>query len=134
MELVTAARWIYERLTGSQDLMTLVNGRIFHEIAPLGTEYPMIVFQYQSGTDVLGTGAARIMVQSTWLVRAIGGSSFVSLKPIADLIDASLHGKQGTTQYGEVFGCFRESPFELIEPDGDKIFSHLGGLYRIFVR
>lgn len=134
MELVTVAQWIYSQLTGRQDLMSLVNGRIFHEVAPLGTQYPVIVFQHQSGADVNGTGCERIMVRSTWLVRVIGKPSLVSLKPVADLIDDCLHKGSGKTQSGEIFGCLREAPFMMVEPDGDEKFIHLGGLYRIFVR
>lgn len=130
-ELPRAARWLYGRLIGGS-----VASRVAEGVAPSTWSTPFIVFQVQSpGTDRGVLNAGRVWLDPLYLVRAIAPvQSWTTLTPIADEIDAALHGASGSVSGALVRGCVRESAFSLIETINGTEYRHLGGLYRVTVQ
>lgn len=136
MIVLDAYAWLYQLLTDSADLAELVGDRIFSEVAPATTSYPMVIYAYHNGTDVYGVGKTRVMSQLDFQVKAVGsGASYLPLVPVADLLDTLLHGAAGNTEDVKVLSSIRQSPIAYAEIDEDGgQYRHLGGLYRLQVQ
>lgn len=130
-ELTRVDAWLQTTLTGDATLATLVDGRVFADIAPQGTPGPFIVHQFQGGADNIGNGGNRVLVNGVWLVRVVAQTdSYLPLQPIADRIDAVLHRGAG----GAVLTCTSEQPYRLTESAEGASWRHLGRLFRIQVQ
>lgn len=126
--------WLYDCLSGDATLTGLVGSRIVDRIAERGQDYPLVVFQFQGGHDVMGVAAARLLGQEVFLVKAVGRApSYATLKPIAKRIDELLHKAHGETDDGKVRACVREQPFKMVELIDGIEYRHLGGLYRLYM-
>jgi|GEM_PF-1006992 len=140
IETVRIGQWLYTLLTsdtGPGKINTLVDGRIYAYQAPGEATYPVVVYSRQAGHDVVGVGAARIMVSEVYQVKAVGKGSTVSfgtIGAIADRIDTLLHGASGSVMDGRILSCVREQVICYVENSGSDVYSHLGGLYRIQVQ
>ncbi len=137
METVRAEAWLYGLLTADTELSALVDSRVYSGAAPQGAALPYVVISHQSGRDVLGVGTTRIMSHLIYLVKAVGqGQSYVSLEPIADCIDAALHGASGSVAGvdgagAELLACTRAMTVAYAEIDEGIQYRHLGGLYEL---
>lgn len=130
IELVTIETWLYGRL--AENAVGVAN-RIYADVAPRDSAYPLVIYQLQTPSDVMTLNGSRIMTAGTWIVKAVMQTqSFSDLSGIAELIDGRLHRQRyGTVGSGSVLVCVREGPFKLVETlDGLRI-SHLGGRYLI---
>lgn len=135
IEVLRVDQWLYATLTGDATLAAAVSTRCYSDVAPQGAAFPLLLFTMMDGTDVMGVGTARIMVNAIYQVKVIGqGSSYSPLKPIADRIDAVLQGKTGSVVDGVILACTREQPIRYMEIAGETQYRHLGGLYRVFVQ
>lgn len=135
IETARVDRWLYERLAGDATLSGLVGGRIYAFVAPQGTAFPFVVFAHQGGHDVLGVGPARVMVSLLYQVKAVGQTAAVAdLQPVADRIDALLHGASGAVPDGTILACVREQAIEEAEVDDGVQYRHVGGLYRLIAQ
>lgn len=131
-ETVVVERWLYGLLSGDTALAAAVSARIYGYVAPLGTAFPLVIFQTQGGLDVRGVGPTRIMSDLTVVVKAIDrAEGFGTLATIAARIDALLQGASGAATGGLVISCVREQPFSLVEVIDGAQYRHLGGIYRI---
>jgi hypothetical protein len=134
VETARVDRWLYELLSGDQELQSLVGDRVYGYLAPPGAQFPFVVFTHQGGHDVLGVGPARVMAHLLYQVKAVGkGNSFAPLQPIADRVDALLQGASGSVVDGYVLICVREHPFAFVEVDNGVEYRHIGGLWRILI-
>ncbi len=89
-EIARVDVWMQRVLSGDAVLNTAVSGRIYSEEAPFGAASPMVVFAHLGGSTRVRTLNGH-MLTSLYMVRAITeGSSFDSLAPLADRIDAVL--------------------------------------------
>ncbi len=137
METVRTEAWLYGLLTADSELTTLVDSRVYSGAAPQGATLPYVIISHQSGRDVLGVGTTRIMSHLTYLVKAVGQcQSYVTLEPIADAIDKTLHGASGEVAGlngagAELLACTRTMTVAYAELDSGVQYRHLGGLYRI---
>lgn len=132
IETSPAEAFIYATLNAAPPL---AGGRIYQGIAPQGTSFPYVVYQFQGGADLDTQRVARVWADLVYLVKAVTtGSSFAAIRAIADAIDARLHGASGATADAAVDACVREQPFQLTEADGGVNYRHLGGVYRLKVR
>jgi len=123
-EIIGAATWLFTQLSG----ITGVDDRVYNEVAPAGTQYPYIVYSYQSGTDLQTANVTRIWSDTTWLVRVIEQStSPISLQSITDEIDSRLDRATG----GGIQYCIRVQPFFMQELIDGVSYTHLGGFYNI---
>lgn len=135
IEVLRVDQWLYATLTGDATLAAAVSTRCYSDVAPQGAAFPLLLFTMMDGTDVMGVGTARIMVNAIYQVKVIGqGPSYSPLKPIADRIDAVLQGKTGSVVDGVILACTREQPIRYMEIAGETQYRHLGGLYRVFVQ
>lgn len=135
IEVAWVDEWLYGVLVNDAQLSALVGGRIFSYVAPLTATTPFVVFNHQAGTDVRGVGTVRVMTSLVYQVKVVGqGESVRSLKPIADRIDALLHGASGSVADGTVLTCVREQQVAYAEVDEGVRYNHLGGLWRILAR
>lgn len=139
IESTVAEEWLYETLAGDAAVMESIGndaGRIVSYVAPEGTPEPFIVFQPepQSEPDANTMNGYRIMASWLYIVKAVArGTSVQVVKPVADALDAALHGKSGAVQGGQVLKCVREQGVSYVEYDRGVSYYHLGGLYRIYV-
>lgn len=137
METVRAEAWLYGLLTGDTALAALVDSRVYSGAAPQGATLPCVIINHQSGRDVLGVGTVRVMSRLAYLVKAVGRcQSYLALEPIADRIDAVLHGASGAVAGiegagAELLACTRTMTVAYAEMDEGVQYRHLGGLYQI---
>lgn len=134
--------WLYATLAADSALAALVGGpgspRIFSELAPSGSAFPLVLFTLQSSTDVVGaTESTRIMIDAVYAVTAIAetGTWVGDLQDIADRIDAALHSSVGgIVDSTTVFTSHRIQGLRLLEERDGRQFRRLGGIYRIYAR
>jgi hypothetical protein len=124
---------IYQKLNTASVTNLLSGGSagINHAVAGPTAAYPLLVFSKSSGTQV---NAFRDEAYKTtlWLIKGIARGKSASAaedidKAVFDLLD---HGT--LTIAGAVkLAVYRESDVEFAETQGDEIYHHCGGLYRV---
>jgi hypothetical protein len=141
MIILLAEQWLHGMLAGDAQLVALLpkypgaSPAIYGYVAPENVPYPVVIYSYQSGDDVYGSGKMRIMSQLVYQVKAVGaGATFSVLAPVADRIDELLHGAFGSVAGLSVLSCMRRAPVAYAEIDNGIQYRHLGGLYRLQVR
>lgn len=141
IETVRVEQWLEGVLTGDAALTSPLGKHpdtqqcVYSYLAPSGAKYPLVIYSYQGGHDVRGVGPGRIMVSALYQVKVVGqGTSFVSLRPIADRLDALLQAASGTVVDGAVLMCTREQPLAYVETANGIQYRHLGGLWRIIAQ
>jgi hypothetical protein len=135
METTTIERWLYGVLSTDATLTGLVGSRIYSYVAPVNATYPLIIFQYQTGSDLMGVGPVRIWSDSVYVIKAINRmESYSTLKTIADRVDVLLHAESGSVTDGRVVGCVRERAYSMLELVDTVQVRHLGGIYRIMAQ
>ena len=131
-ELSVAEKWMVSTLGADATITAAVGTKIHAHVVPEDTTFPYIFITFQGGSDVMTNGAYRIMSNLRYVVRAVSKStSSESARPIAERIDAVLHGKQGTVDLGVVLSAVRDSPFFMIEVRDGMHLRHVGGIYRV---
>lgn len=131
MSILNADRWLFKSLTENSDLQALIGSRVFVDVAPEGTEYPFVVFQFVHSAPVDNNSVERIMNDELWLVRSVGmGNSYTGLEPIANLIENILHKATGDG----VIGAVQEEEFRYSEFENGVHYKHIGHYYRIFTQ
>jgi hypothetical protein len=124
---------LYTKLNTASVTNQLANGSasIIHAVAPPTAAYPVLVFSKNSGTQV---NAMRDEAYKTtlWLVKAIAKARSASAAEDIDLAVFNLLNYGTLTISGAVdLAVYRESDVEYAETQGDDIYHHVGGLYRI---
>lgn len=134
-ETTRADQWIWETIQGSVGLLDVVDDRVYADVAPGGTVWPAVVYQYQGGGDILTQETSRVLHSGVWLIRIIQPTrSYLEMQPAADLLDTLFHSTAGTAGDGVVYSSVREAPYRLLEVDDGVEFRHLGGLYRLQIQ
>lgn len=134
LESEVVAEWLHDTLSGDAALMALVTG-VYDTLAPQNSQPPFVVFQEQSGRDVLTVAARRIMYSGVWLAKGIvKGGSFVPLLAIMARVDALLGHTSGTTDEGAVLSCTRRSTVRYVETAGGVAYRHLGALFDVIAQ
>jgi hypothetical protein len=142
-ELPWASAWLYSKLEPIVTTFGLTHveqgitvKRVVEGVAPAtwppsGTR---LTFHNQSpGSDRYTVSGDRSGLDPLYLVRVIGQvRSWSTLAPIADAIDAALHGASGVAGSGHVIRCRRESAYNAQDPQ-DPAYWHLGGFYRLYI-
>lgn len=132
--------FIVNQLKADATLTAMIGGattpRIYADVAPVGSAFPLVVFQVQAATDLMVVGAFRIWANMLYLVRGIAETSswMGTLGLIESKIDAALHSTEGTNVNGVVYSCVREGPYRLAETNDGRLFRHAGGIYRIHAK
>ena len=130
-------RWVGERLAAHALFDVISPGlttRIYSEFAPRTAKFPFIIYQAQvPARDIRGVGTARVMVETTYIVKAIAQTEWYSdLSPIVAEIDDLMTVSDGViTADGAVFTSIRQNQFRLVEVEDGNQFRHFGGEYLI---
>lgn len=135
-EISGVEQFIYDRLIAVSAITDVVGDNIHGYQSPQHKAYPAIVWQLQAPSeDVKAIGNIRIMVRPIYVVRVVDQvTSWASLKPVADAIDAALEGATGVGDDYEVLVSYRMGPFGLVETVNALQYRHLGGSYRFAVQ
>lgn len=137
MEIVRGLVWIVGLLKADSTLMALATGGVHNSEAPRKTACPYVIVNHQAARDSMGLGTVRVVSHLTYLVKAVGeGQNYIALEPLADRIDALLHGASGEVAGldgagAELLSCVRVAPVAYPETQEGQPFRHLGGLYQI---
>lgn len=139
IELLRGYDFIYAALAGDATLTPIVGTRIFPEVAPQGTPYPFIVYQYLGGADLVVLGGVRVETNGVYLVKAVAETrSYTPLRVMADRIDTLLHRRKGAAGVdGQVFSCVREA-VDPLPPEYDasqnREFRSIAARYRLAIQ
>lgn len=144
-ETVLADRWIKSTLLADPGVAALAGIRVYEGFAPeppdgLETVWPVVIFSHEYSPDVIGVGNVRVMVDGTWIIKAVAQTDSYdgTLARVAAAIDTALVTPAGTVaatvEDGAVLNCRRVETFRMTEVEGGLQWRHLGGRYRIVVQ
>lgn len=127
---------LYKKLNVSTVTSLLGSGSasLVHEVAPPSAKFPICVFAKQSDTSTQRFGG-NAYDSHVWMVKGVVRDTSASAaedidKAVRDLLDfGSL-----TISGGDLMYLARISGIEYQENDGDQVFRHVGGLYRLVVQ
>ena len=124
---------IYQKLNVASVTTLLAQGSasIYHAVAPPTATYPLLVFNKQAGTQVqvFGDEAFRTTL---WIVKAIAKGKSASLaEDIDKAVFDRLNFSTVTITGASTMYLARESDVEFPETQGDDIYHHVGGIYRL---
>lgn len=132
LEAASADDFLYTALHGDSTLMGLVSG-VWNTQAPQGATYPLVIYQFQSGLDLMVVDAVRIWTNMMYLVKVVGQTAYYGdLNAALARIDTLLHRTSGAVADGTVWACVRESAFRLPETISGKQYRSSGAQYRIY--
>lgn len=146
-ELFYIAAFLYHTLAGDAVLIggdCLGGKRIYQDIAPQGTSFPCIIFNFQAGYDVIGNAGVRLFTRPLFQVRTVGrGSSATAaienvgrVKATANRMDDLLKEiRRASFTLAGVrfsFNIWREREIRFTEQGAtpNSFFVRYGGIYR----
>lgn len=133
-ELTRVAEWIVTTLAADSTIAAFVDDRIFRDLAPEGTEYPLILFSYQGAVDSQGVGTARIQTRALYQIALIEkGFLTDDGDAVEQRIDALIGRATAETLNGYAFEGRRQYPISFTELTSGVRFTKTGGLYQIDV-
>lgn len=123
---------LYTRLQGGTALTSLLAGTvaIYHQFAPNGAAYDLVVYNQQGGGPDNQTRAN--MENNVWLVRGYSKTSAKKAAQIAAAIDTRLHKVNIPIGSATTFWCVREENVSTFQQGADNQNIWMaGGMYRI---
>lgn len=135
-ETVVADEWIHFTLLSHPTVSSIVDDRVYFDVAPRDALMPFIVIQSQDADDYRGVGPVNVFTTTLYIVKAIAqADSYGPLQPVVEAIYDALHNSKGLAPSGgRIISCLREAPFRLQEFSDGKSFRHLGGRYSLQVQ
>ena len=131
MTILNADRWLYTQLTTDSQLATTLGGRIYIDIAPQDTQYPLAIMTFVTARQVSNMSADRVMDDELWQIAIwTDKPSYTELESIADRIRSVIHKASGTGVVGAVY----EGERRLMEQDGDTVYKALILEFRLFTQ
>ena len=133
METAQAFQFVIATMQADTPLMLAASGGIWQGFADTDLTAPFALVTQQAGEDVLTVNAYRVISRLLFQIKAIGpASGYATLITIADRIDALFRRVETTAlDPGTLLAMYREQPLAYEEIVNGRIWSHLGGLYRI---
>jgi len=117
MTILNADRWLYTQLTTDPTLNTTLGGRVFADVAPLGTQYPLVVMTFVAAQQVGNWSSDRIMDNELWQIAVwTNEPNYTSIETVTDRIRQVLHKASGTG----VISCAFERQLRMSDPEGYK--------------
>lgn len=117
MTILNADRWLYTQLTTDTQLITLLGGRVFVDVAPLNTQYPLAIMTFVTALQVGNLSQDRIMDSELWQIAVwTNQNNYTSIETIANRIRTVLHKANGIG----VIGCVFERQMRTSDPEGYK--------------
>lgn len=128
---MSADSWIYSTLVADSTLQTYVGSRIYQDLAPEGTAYPLIVFNLVDVIPDENAYADNIMDIERWDIRVIvKENSYANAKTIASQIRTLLHKASAT---GIVASRFIQA-LRLTEHDSSGIYKTISQEFEIYTQ
>ena len=128
-----AEGWLYQALKNDVTLAGWAEGVYVDEV-PEGTGQYVLITNLDA-FDVSYVGGHIGHSDLLYTVRAVAEvGSYFALRIPAGRIHDLLHLQSGTIAIGTVLTCYRVQPFRMIERLNDRVFRHLGGIYRLQVQ
>lgn len=132
-EIILVYEWLYTILSANSTITSTVSTRIYDGVAPQGTSFPYIVFNWQGGVDKSAVGSLRVFTNGLFQVKVITNEeTYTTISPVADKIDQLLHRAKGVVSSNNIESS-REFPLAIIEKKDGLQYRHMGGIYRIFI-
>jgi len=133
-ELQNIEEFIRAQLLGDGAITNMVGGRIYKNHAKHETEFPLIVFSYQQGSDIVSATGNRIITSAVYSVRAVAvlpsGTADLADRVAAEidrLLDQRVYELPGLVyQVSRVSPITREYTIDGID------YEERGGLYRFY--
>lgn len=128
---------IYEKLNVASLTTLLPSGSagIVHATAPASAQYPICVFQKQSGITThlsMGGDAAKSQL---WMVKGVAkGTGQSAAEDIDKAATDLLHFGSLNISGADDMYLAREGDIDYPETSGDTQFRHVGGIYRLIVQ
>lgn len=124
-------RALFTKLSEVGGITAKVGTRIFHEQAPPGATYPLVIFQKSAGTKVRALQTPEAFKRDVWMIKAVDRSTSSNLvDEIAEAID-TLDGGSLSVSGKVVADLSHIGDVEYLEVDGDQQYRHSGASYRI---
>jgi len=131
MSALNADRWLYTQLTTDSELASALGGRVYAEIAPQKTAYPLAVITFVAANHVGNASADRIMDNELWqIVVWTDQPNYTTIESIVDRIRAALHKASGAGVIGAVY----EGRRRLSEGRGDDVRKGIVLEFRLFTQ
>lgn len=133
---VAVTDWIAAQFAGQEDLDDVgvyVAAASDDTPRPLkGVHGPYITLRHLGSNDHLYIGGA---IAGTSVVIEVTawdeGTTATALTPIVGAIHSALHGQRGSADGVVITGCSRQAPVERQIPEDDRLYTQLGGEYRV---
>lgn len=135
--VVAAERWLFSTLAASAALAALVGNRIFGDLVPPNTVFPLVFYTLPGARDNLMTlNANFIWSELPYTVRYVDKvESYVTLEAGATAIENALSRASGSNVSGVICASIYRAPFKMTEIDKDgSTLCHLGGFYDLYVQ
>lgn len=134
-EIPAIHSWIYTTLVADSALNAIVGDRIYLDRAPQESQqFPFVIFSFQSNFDVGGLGPYRIKTRALYLVKLVcEGSPTQAVYDAANRIDQLIGAATSIIHSGFVISGRRENLVHYPEFEGDVLYTHFGGQYRLEV-
>jgi len=131
MTILNADRWLYIQLTTDSQLATELGGRVYMDIAPPDTQYPLAIIAFITARQVSGVSAERVVDSELWQVAIWTDSpKYTAIESIADRVRTVLHKSSGTGVVGAVY----EGERRMVEREGDRLYKALILEFRVFAQ
>ncbi|HEY3281393.1 MAG TPA: hypothetical protein VGN26_03900 [Armatimonadota bacterium] len=136
-ELLGAERWLYAKLTADTTLQGLIGSRIYSDVAPNGSSYPLIILSNNSEQDVVGAAGDRLLARPLYLVNLVTNTGSVAVyEQLINRIDEVLTltvpevVTLGSKTY-TILSCVRERTVRYAQVEDKTDLRYIGGLYRL---
>jgi hypothetical protein len=135
-ETTAVNKFLYEQITADPTLQGLVGDRVYMDIPPPQSSFPLIIVGFLASTPLHKNGGGILLHRLIYSVQAVGaGDSYAPLSAIAGALDTCLVQSYCLSQDGYTFeNISKQSALQYTETVDDRHFKHLGGIYAILVQ
>lgn len=131
MTILNADRWLYSVLTQDTQLQSSLAGRVYVDVAPADTQYPLAIIALVASNQVGNLSADRVMDNELWQISVwTQASSFTGIESIADRIRSVVHKASGTG----VIGAIYEGSQRLSQQEGDIAYKAIVMEFRLYTQ
>jgi len=132
-------RAVYGKLSGDTTLNNLLGTpasgytkSIYHQQAPAGASYPLVIINKQTGTPTEAFGDPSAFETDVWMVKAVDRSNSAdTAEAIQARLDALLSDGTLSISGASLMYLRRQSDVEYSETDDGVRYQHAGSLYRL---
>ena len=131
MTILNADYWLYTKLSNDSQLATALGGRIYIDVAPQNTQYPLAIIKMVNSNQVGNLSRDRIMDDELWQIAIwIDQPNYTSIDAIAERVKTVLHKASGTGVIGAVY----ESTWPVAMQEGDIAYRAIILQFRVYTQ